>query len=135
MNSWLKVTTNKYFDYSMLRWSLVGVSTTALDFCLFIFAYQQVDSVYIANLISSIIATSINYLAHHRWTFKSDQKHSRTGIKYLINLIFWWLISTTLIKSLVLMDIDPRLAKLAPLILVVPVNYFVLNLLVFKQKS
>jgi hypothetical protein len=94
-----------------------------------------VDSVYISNLISTIIATSINYLAHHRWTFKSDQKHSRTGIKYLINLIFWWLISTTLIKSLVLMDIDPRLAKLAPLILVVPVNYFVLNLLVFKQKS
>jgi putative flippase GtrA len=81
------------------------------------------------------VATAINYYTHHRWTFKTDQNHSRTGLKYLINLMFWWLVSTTIIKTLVVLNIDPRLAKIAPLILIVPVNYFVLNKIVFKKKS
>jgi putative flippase GtrA len=88
-----------------------------------------------ANLISATIATSINYLTHHHWTFKSGQKHSKSGVKYLLNLIFWWLVSSTIIKSMVVAGFDPRLAKLVPLVLIVPVNYFVLNHLVFKQKS
>jgi putative flippase GtrA len=134
MYSNLKVLINRYVDYSMLRWALVGVSTTGLDYILFIFLYAQINSVYLANLISASVATSINYFTHHHWTFRSDQNHSRSGFKYLLNLCFWWLISTTIIKSLVELGFDPRAAKLAPLFLVVPINYFVLNILVFKKK-
>jgi putative flippase GtrA len=129
----LKTLKDKYFDYSMLRWSLVGITTTAIDYSLFISLYGPVKSVFLANLISAVVATSINYLTHHRWTFRSDQNHSSSGAKYLLNIIFWWLVSTSLIKVLVVVGIDPRLAKLFPLILIVPVNYFVLNYLVFKK--
>jgi len=124
---------DKYFDYSMLRWGLVGLTTTAIDYFLFVSLYGALNSVFIANLVSASVATSINYLTHHRWTFKSDQKHSQSGIKYLVNLIFWWLVSTSIIKTLVVAGFDPRLAKLIPLALIVPVNYFVLNNLVFKN--
>jgi putative flippase GtrA len=86
------------------------------------------------NLISVKIAKSFNYYTHHKWTFKSDQNHSRSGFKYLINLTFWWIISTSVIKTLVVLGIDPKFAKLAPLVLIVPINYFVLNKIVFKQK-
>ena len=134
MISKLKRLKNRYFDYSMLRWALVGASTTVIDFLLFIFLYGQINSVYLANLISASVATSINYFTHHRWTFKSGENHSRSGFKYLLNLCFWWLVSTTLIKSLVELGFDPRVAKLAPLFLIVPINYFVLNKLVFKKK-
>jgi putative flippase GtrA len=126
---------DKYFDYSMIRWGLVGTTTTAIDFLLFTTLYYATDSVFISNLISATLATSINYATHHRWTFRSEQDHSRSGFKYLLNLIFWWLVSTSIIKILVVLNIDPRIAKLAPLILVVPVNYFVLNYLVFKKKT
>ena len=129
----LKALKDKYFDYSMLRWSLVGVTTTAIDYSLFISLYGRINSVFLANLISAVVATSINYLTHYRWTFRSDLNHSRSGAKYLLNIIFWWLVSTSLIKTLVVIGIDPRLAKLFPLILIVPVNYFVLNNLVFKK--
>ena len=129
----LKTLKDKYFDYSMLRWSLVGITTTAIDYSLFISLYGPVKSVFLANLISAVVATSINYLTHHRWTFRSDQNHSRSGAKYLLNIIFWWLVSSSLIKVLVVVGFDPRLAKLFPLILIVPVNYFVLNYLVFKK--
>jgi putative flippase GtrA len=135
MKSKLKALKDKYLDYSMLRWGTVGILTTALDYLLFVNLYGPINSVFIANLISASIATSINYFTHHRWTFKTNQNHSKSGAKYLLNLLFWWLVSTSVIKVLVELDIDPKIAKLAPLVLIVPINYFVLNFIVFKRKS
>ena len=135
MKSKLKALKDKYFDYSMLRWGTVGILTTALDYLLFVNLYGPINSVFIANLISASIATSINYFTHHRWTFKTNQNHSKSGAKYLLNLIFWWLVSTSMIKLLVELDIDPKIAKLVPLVLIIPINYFVLNFIVFKRKS
>jgi putative flippase GtrA len=126
---------DKYFDYSMIRWGLVGMSTTFVDYLLFISLYGPISSVFLANLISASVVTCMNYLSHHRWTFKSEQNHSRSGFKYLLNLIFWWTVSTSIIKILLVSGFEPKIAKLVPLVLIVPVNYFVLNYLVFKTKS
>ena len=135
MNTKLKTLKDKYFDYSMLRWGAVGLFTNVIDYVLFITLYGTIKSVFIANLISSSVSTSINYFTHHKWTFKSDQNHSKSGMKYLLNLIFWWFVSTSIIKGLVVLNIDPKIAKLVPLIVIVPVNYFVLNFVVFKRKN
>ena len=135
MKSKLKALKDKYFDYSMLRWGTVGLFTTAVDYLIFINLYGPINSVFLANLISSATATSINYYSHHRWTFKSNQNHSKSGAKYLLNLAFWWFVSTSIIKALVVLNIDPKIAKLVPLAVIVPVNYFVLNYLVFKKKN
>jgi len=125
----------KYVTPSMLRWGAVGMTTFAIDYTLFLALFDLSNSVYLANLTSVTIATSFNYYTHHKWTFKSDQNHSRSGFKYLVNLTFWWIISTSVIKTLVVFGIDPKFAKLAPLVLIVPINYFVLNKIVFKQKT
>jgi putative flippase GtrA len=119
----------------MIRWGLVGVSTTIVDYFLFILLYGLINSVFLANLISASVATSMNYLTHHSWTFKSEQNHSKSGFNYILNLMFWWLISTSIIKILLVSEVDPKIAKLVPLVLIVPVNYFVLNHLVFNKKS
>ena len=118
----------------MVRWVLVGVTTTVIDYFIFIILYGPINSVFVVNLISSAVATSLNYYTHHRWTFKSDQNHSRSGVKYLVNLTFWWLVSTSIIKALIVLNIDPRIAKLAPILLIAPINYFVLNKFIFKKK-
>jgi putative flippase GtrA len=125
----------KYFDWSMIRWVIVGFSTTATDYFIFISLYGPIDSVVIANFISAFVATSLNYYSHHRWTFKSEQDHSKSGVRYFINLVFWWVISTLLIKGLIVIDLDPKIAKLIPILVIAPINYFVLNHLVFKKKS
>ena len=135
MNSRIEELKDKYFDYSMLRWVLVGVTTTVIDYLLFITLYGPINSVFVVNLISSAVATSLNYFTHHRWTFKSDQDHSRSGVKYLVNLAFWWLVSTSIIKALIVLSIDPKIAKLVPILLIAPINYFVLNKIVFKKKT
>ena len=131
----MKSLKDKYFDYSMIRWGLVGITTTLIDYLLFISLYGMIKSVFLANLISATVATCINYLTHHRWTFRSEQNHSRSGFNYMLNLIFWWFISTSIIKILLVSGFDPKIAKLVPLVLIVPVNYFVLNYLVFKKKT
>jgi putative flippase GtrA len=133
MNPRIKELKDKYFDYSILRWVLVGVTTTVIDYLIFITLYGPINSVFIVNLISSAVATSLNYFIHHRWTFKSDQNHSRSGVKYVVNLAFWWLISTSVIKTLIVLSIDPRIAKLIPILFIAPINYFVLNKIVFKK--
>jgi putative flippase GtrA len=135
MKSRIKVLRDKYFDWSMIRWVIVGISTTATDYFIFIFLYGPIDSVVIVNFISAFVATSLNYFSHHRWTFKSEQDHSKSGVRYFINLVFWWVISTLLIKGLIEIDVDPKIAKMIPILVIAPINYFVLNHLVFKKKS
>jgi putative flippase GtrA len=135
MKSKLKILKDKYFDWSMIRWMLVGFFTTATDYLIFISLYSQIDSVVISNFISGFVATSINYYTHHRWTFKSEQDHSKSGTRYLLNLIFWWVVSTLAIKALIVLEIDPKIAKLLPILVIAPINYFVLNHIVFKKKS
>jgi putative flippase GtrA len=125
---------DKYFDWSIFRWMLVGFFTTATDYLVFVSLYGPIDSVVISNFISGFVATSINYYTHHRWTFKSEQDHSKSGARYLLNLIFWWAISTLTIKALIVLEIDPRIAKLLPILVIAPINYFVLNHIVFKKK-
>ncbi len=134
MKSKLKALKDKYFDWSMLRWMLVGFFTTATDYLIFISLYGPIDSVVISNFISGFVATSINYYTHHRWTFKSEQDHSKSGTRYLLNLIFWWVVSTLTIKALIVLEIDPKIAKLLPILIIAPINYFVLNHIVFKKK-
>ena len=125
---------SKYFSSSTLRWALVGLSTTTIDYLIFISLYVTINSVFITNFVSVTVSTLINYYCHHYWTFKSDQQHVNTGVKYLLNLSFWWIVSSSIIKTLIAIGVDPKLAKLVPLILIVPVNYFVLNKIVFKKK-
>jgi len=119
----------------MLRWAAVGMTTTVIDYLIFISLYGPTNSVYGANLAAAIVATVFNYLTHHKWTFKSDQRHSASSAKYLLNLGFWWIVSSSIIKLLLGFGVDPRVAKLVPLVLIVPINYFVLNKIVFKRKS
>ena len=124
----------KYCDRAMLRWAVVGITTTAIDYTIFIVLYGVSNSVFGSNLVAAAAATTFNYLTHHRWTFKSDQQHAASGVKYLLNLIFWWIVSSSVIKMLVELGVDIKIAKLAPLVFIVPVNYFVLNRVVFKKK-
>ena len=119
----------------MLRWAVVGITTFLIDYIIFLLLFGPISSVFVANFISGAFSTAFNYLTHHKWTFKSEEDHSRSGFKYLLTLIFWWFIGTSILKFLIVAGLDPRLAKFIPPLVVTPFNYFVLNYLVFKRKT
>lgn len=122
-----------YFERESFRWAFVGICTNSIDYFLFLLIFYRFNSIVVANFISAFIATFLNYSIHHHWTFKTSQTLVRSGLKYFVNLFFWWTVSTTLIKILFELGVDPRISKLIPFVVIIPINFFILKLYVFKK--
>jgi putative flippase GtrA len=118
---------------SLWRWVLVGLTTTVIDYAIFISMYSVITSVLVANFFAGLVSIGFNYSAHYFWSFKSQTDHTKTGIKYLINLITFWSISTLILKTLISTGLDPKIAKLIPIPIVAPLSFLSLRFLVFKK--
>jgi putative flippase GtrA len=120
---------------SLLRWALVGVSTVVIDYIIFISLYSVITSVLVANFFAGLVSLSFNYSAHYFWSFKSQTDHTKSGLKYLINLITFWSISTILLKILITSGLDPKIAKLIPIPIIAPLSFISLKFFVFKKAN
>ena len=120
---------------SMLRWALVGITTTVIDYFIFVAIYSVITSVLIANFSAGLFSISFNYLAHYSWSFKSEVNHGQSGAKYLINLVTFWSLSTLVLKGLITSGIDPKIAKLIPIPFIAPLSFLSLKFFVFKKKA
>jgi len=118
---------------SIWRWALVGTITTLIDYIIFISLYSVITSVLVANFCAGLASVSFNYVAHYFWSFKSRSDHAKAGIKYLINLITFWSISTLMLKTLISAGLDPKIAKLIPIPIIAPLSFLSLRFLVFKK--
>jgi putative flippase GtrA len=119
---------------SMWRWALVGISTTVIDYLIFISMYSVITSVLVANFCAGLFSITFNYLAHYSWSFESQANHSKSGVKYLLNLVIFWSAGTLLLKGLITVGIDPKFAKLIPIPLIAPLSYLSLKFFVFTKK-
>ena len=118
---------------SIWRWALVGTTTTIIDYITFISLYSVITSVIAANFCAGLVSVTFNYAAHYFWSFKSRSDHTKAGIKYLINLITFWSISTLMLKTLISTGLDPKIAKLVPIPIIAPLSFLSLRFLVFKK--
>ena len=130
----LRIVPNFLFRFgSMHRWALVGSITFLIDYVLFLAIYSANNSVYTANFCSGFISLTFNYFAHYIWSFKSYSNHSRTGVKYLVNLILFWILGTILLKSLITMGLEVKYAKLIPIPIIAPLSFLSLKFFVFRK--
>jgi putative flippase GtrA len=120
---------------SLFRWALVGVSTAVIDYIIFISLYSVLTSVLVANFFAGLVSIGFNYSAHYFWSFKSQTDHTKAGLKYLINLITFWSISTLLLKILITSGLDPKIAKLIPIPIIAPLSFISLKFFVFKKAN
>jgi putative flippase GtrA len=120
---------------SMWRWVLVGVSTALIDYLIFISMYSVITSVLIANFCAGLFSITFNYLAHYFWSFKSQADHSKSGFKFLVNLVILWTAGTLLLNVLITAGIDPKIAKLIPIFFIAPLSFLSLKFYVFKKKA
>ena len=118
---------------SIWRWALVGATTTIIDYLIFILMYSVITTVLVANFCAGLVSVSFNYTAHYFWSFKSRSDHKKAGIKFLINLITFWSISTLMLKMLINTGLDPKIAKLVPIQIIAPLSFLSLRFLVFKK--
>ena len=120
---------------SMWRWAIVGTVTAIIDYLIFIGMYSVITSVLVANFLAGLFSITFNYLAHYFWSFKSQADHSKSGIKYLLNLVIFWSAGTLLLQVLITAGIDPKLAKLIPIPFIAPLSFLSLKFFVFKKKT
>ena len=117
----------------MIRWASVGVTTFTIDYIIFLPLYAITSSVLIANFTSGVFSISFNYLTHYSFSFISDATHSKSGVKYPINLVLFWGISAMLLSTLISSGIIPQYAKLIPVPIIAPLSFLSLKYLVFNQ--
>ena len=118
---------------SLHRWALVGVITFTIDYLIFISIYSLIESVLLANFCAGLVSISFNYSAHYFWSFKSQSDHSKSGIKYLFNLIIFWVVSTLLLKILITSGIEAKYAKFIPVPVIAPLSFLSLKFFVFRK--
>ena len=119
---------------SILRWALVGIITAVIDYIIFVTMYSVVTSVLIANFCSGLLSIIFNYLAHYFWSFRSEVNHLKSGAKFFINLIVIWSLSTILLNILINEGIEPKFAKLIPMLFVAPLSFISMRFFVYKKK-
>jgi putative flippase GtrA len=120
---------------SMWRWASVGTTTAVIDYLIFISMYSVIVSVLVANFCAGVFSITFNYLAHFFWSFKSQANHSKSGAKYLLNLVIFWSAGTLLLKGLITAGIDPRIAKLIPIPFIAPLSFLTLKHFVFTSSE
>ena len=130
----LRIVPNFSFRFgSTLRWALVGTITFLIDYVLFLTIYFANNSVYTANFCSGLISIAFNYFAHYIWSFKSYSNHSRTGVRYLVNLILLWTLGTIFLKFLLTIGLEAKYAKLIPIPIIAPLSFLSLKFFVFRR--
>ena len=110
-------------------------SFATFDYIIFISLYSVITSVLVANFFAGLVSIGFNYGAHYFWSFKSQTDHTKAGLKYLINLITFWSISTLLLKILITSGFDPKIAKLMPIPIIAPLSFLSLKFFVFKKAN
>ena len=118
---------------SLWRWALVGVTTAIIDYTIFISMYSVMTSVLTANFFAGLVSIGFNYSAHYFWSFKSQTDHVKVGLKYLISLVTFWSLNTLLLESLISIGVDPKIAKLIPILIIAPLSFISLRFFVFKK--
>jgi putative flippase GtrA len=118
---------------SLIKWALVGTLTNILDVLIFITLISFTPSVIASNLCAGFFSISFNYIAHYSWSFKSNFNHSKSGSRYLLNLVVFWVLNTLVLKYLISLGINPKVAKLIPIPIFAPLSFLSLRLFVFKK--
>ena len=120
----------KFAEPTFVRRFFVGVTSLTIDICGFALGLEISNSVFVANFIAAILSTSFNYLAHYFWTFNSKGHHSKTILRFYLNIFFLWIGSSLLIKLLISNSFEPLVAKVLSLVLILRLNFFTLKFFV-----
>jgi putative flippase GtrA len=113
--------------YQFLVWLLVGITTLAMDYLVFLVIYSISGSIISSNLASIVISSFYNFMFHRIFTFKTLGSFKEQALKYVLYQLTIWFVSTILIAFLHKLAVSISFAKILPLFLIAPVNFYVLK--------
>lgn len=127
---------------SKLRFGLIGVLNTAIDFgMLFLLSGLGLNK-YVANTISTAVAFSFSFFANRTFTFRSKESMRKQILPFLlVTLTGLWLLQPLVIwlMSLALASLDATLAlfiaKIVATLASLVWNYVLYSRFVFKSQT
>lgn len=127
---------SKFTQSSLFRYLIVGFSSFGVEFLAFsFFLYVAKTEALAANMLSLIVAFSVNFTLSNFWTFKAGkdkaaQKISKylalVAINYVLNNALFYFLNTTL-------GINPVVTKVLVTGMQVVWNYLAYKFWVFKK--
>ena len=121
----------------LIRFSIVGVGNTLVNWSIFIIL--NVFGVYyiISNIIAYIIATINSYIWNSLWVFKYGQGlNINTSVKFFILNLVGLTVNTTIMYILVdILNFNKFMALVLASVFVVIMNYTINKLWVFKEEN
>lgn len=116
-----------------IRYSIVGMSSAAIELVLFFVLYQVLGFYVVAgNIIAITFATAYNFVMSRKWTFKSGSRLSRTLVLYLVLFVWNQLFSSWAIVGLMNFGLPTMLAKVLTMLCIVSWNFVLYRKVIFK---
>ena len=121
----------------LIRFSIVGVGNTLVNWSIFIILNAFGVYYIISNIIAYIIATINSYIWNSLWVFKYGQGlNINTSVKFFILNLVGLTVNTTIMYILVdILNFNKFIALVIASIFVVIMNYTINKLWVFKEKN
>lgn len=124
---------NKYNMF--IKYIFVAGISFVIDIGLFnVFNVIFVNKIIISTILARIISSFINYLLNRDRVFKSNEKNSKTIIKYYALVVVQMLISALVVDNLyALLKINATLIKVPVEFILFVCNYLIQKLFIFKK--
>ena len=121
----------------LIRFSIVGVGNTLVNWSIFIILNAFGVYYIISNIIAYIIATINSYIWNSLWVFKYGQGlNINTSVKFFILNLVGLTVNTTIMYILVdILNFNKFMALVLASVFVVIMNYTINKLWVFKEEN
>lgn len=132
----IKKIIKKIFDFQVIKFGLVGLVNTAVDFAVFVLLTKAVDlNSTISHAISYSCGVLNSYFLNRKWTFKQKSKsHPMEFFKFLlVNLVSLGLSTLVLNYLEIEAGISVYVAKLGATLCSMLVNFIGSKLVVFNK--
>ncbi len=117
------------------KYIIVGVSSFAIDYGIFFLLFKKAGWWYLgATLVSQAIAIAYNFTLNRNWSFQSNGAKKKQFAKYMAlqawNYIF---MAVAIFVFVQYFFIDPLIAKVLAIAIVVSWNFIVYKFIVYKE--
>lgn len=118
-----------------MRFAVVGVINTAIDFFVFILLYYKLGIFLVgAHIFGFLVATINSYIMNKFWTFGEKEPTSLKQFSTFLLVTTLALILSTIVIYIAAKFIPAWLAKLVAIGITLVWNYIGMHLFVFKEK-
>lgn len=138
----MKILLNKFFDRTFWKFILVGLINTLFGTGIMFLFYNMFHLGYwISSMSNYFFGSILSYLLNRMFTFRSEEKTTKTVPRFVINISVCYLLAYGIAKPLVThvlinlsKNMKENIAMLVGMCLFVMLNYIGQRFFVFKEQ-